>query len=72
MRLEERMALEANRQIEEQERKVRTMRQVMLQALPTARDGGLSAQELADAWSVPRQLVSKTTDIIHRERKYTV
>jgi hypothetical protein len=64
------MALQANAQIIEQERKVRAMRDTFLQALPVAREGGLSATELSDAWYIDRSLIKRTTDEIHRERKY--
>jgi hypothetical protein len=68
-RPEELLALQANAQIEEQERKVRAMRGVFLQALPMARDGGLSATELSDAWFIDRSIITRTTDEFHRERK---
>lgn len=51
------------------ERDVRVMRGLLLQALPVARDHGLSATELSDAWSVDRRLIVKETDRVHRNRR---
>lgn len=67
----EALALDAIRQLAERDRQVAAMKATLLEALPVARDGGLSAQELADAWYLPRQMILRETDRVHRARRYT-
>ena len=70
MRWEERAALEANRQIEEQERKVRSMSELMRQALMPAREAGFSATELGDGWYLPADFIRRETDLRHVKKVY--
>lgn len=51
-------------------RKVASMRETLLDALPVARDGGLSATELSDAWSIPRRMIIEETDRVYTARRY--
>lgn len=79
MRWEEKAALRMAAAIEAQQeadrrraeaRKVRAMRETFLDAVIVARDGGLSATELSDAWSIDRPLIIEETDRVHTARRY--
>ncbi len=45
------------------------MRDLLLSALPVARDAGLSNTELSDAWSIPRDMIRDYMDRVHRNRR---
>lgn len=66
MRPEERAALEASAELN---RRFLAVSRLMRGALLTARDAGLAAGELADAWSIDTKAIRLMTDTLRKQAR---